>query len=500
MRSRTSGSAISSPWRGGTTSGSTRASPAGCSPRRPSTSIPIGRSGSTAMSAKQRAMAADARRTDAPDPAGGRRRDRGDGGVRRHHLQQGPGLHPHARKLSRRGRVPRRHPPLHAGARLQQRHDRRSVARARSGVRQAGGGDRGRLHRAGRRSARHQRETRCAGDRQSISAAAGALHHPRSGRRSRNAGRCRSRAGPLRATPPAGTRAAERRNHGASPPAAAASRSSSMSATSAITACNTTTRCSRRSPVGWRRCAPADRVNLLADTWALVEAGRAEPARLLRAGRRARRRRPPRRRGSRSIRTLDRIDHLQWDRAGPARLPGLCQGETAPGLRPARMGARSVGEPADRGLLRQRLIRALGDLGDEDIIGEAKRRFAAFLANPDSLPLGLRESGHAPCRPHRRPRDLRDPHGARRAKRPTRISACATIRRSPAPSIRSWPRETLAIALTDELPTNLVSSLFYWVAWDGEHAELAWTFIKTNFAALAAKQGPISAPTSLPTS
>ncbi len=36
----------------------------------------------------------------------------------------------------------------------------------------------------------------------------------------------------------------------------------------------------------------------------------------------------------------------------------------------------------------------------------------------------------------------------------------------------------------------MVSSLFYWVAWDGEHADLVWTFIKTNFAALAAKQGP----------
>ncbi len=38
----------------------------------------------------------------APDPAAGRQRDRGDGGFRRHHLQQGAGADPHARALSRR--------------------------------------------------------------------------------------------------------------------------------------------------------------------------------------------------------------------------------------------------------------------------------------------------------------------------------------------------------------------------------------------------------------
>ena len=75
----------------------------------------------------------------APDPAAGRQRDRGDGGVRRHHLQQGAGADPHARALSRRGRVPRRHPQIHGRPRLRQHHHRRSVAGAGGGLRQAGG-------------------------------------------------------------------------------------------------------------------------------------------------------------------------------------------------------------------------------------------------------------------------------------------------------------------------------------------------------------------------
>ena len=48
MRSRTNGSAISSPWHGGTISGSTKASRAGWRPRRPTISTPTGSRCSTA--------------------------------------------------------------------------------------------------------------------------------------------------------------------------------------------------------------------------------------------------------------------------------------------------------------------------------------------------------------------------------------------------------------------------------------------------------------------
>jgi len=50
--------------------------------------------------------------------------------------------------------------------------------------------------------------------------------------------------------------------------------------------------------------------------------------------------------------------------------------------------------------------------------------------------------------------------------------------------------ETLAIALTNELPTPLAGRLISEVASQGEHRDLAWNFVKANFAALAAKQGP----------
>jgi aminopeptidase N len=51
-------------------------------------------------------------------------------------------------------------------------------------------------------------------------------------------------------------------------------------------------------------------------------------------------------------------------------------------------------------------------------------------------------------------------------------------------------RETLALTLTDELPTTLTGRMISAVASAGEHRDLAWNFLKENFGTLAARQGP----------
>jgi aminopeptidase N len=43
-------------------------------------------------------------------------------------------------------------------------------------------------------------------------------------------------------------------------------------------------------------------------------------------------------------------------------------------------------------LLRARLIRTLGELGDEAVLAEARRRFDAFLQDAASLPPNLRDA------------------------------------------------------------------------------------------------------------
>jgi hypothetical protein len=136
-RWHTSGTATWSPWAGGTTSGSTRASPRGAPPRRPTCAIPAGNGGSC-EDARQGSR--DERRCApvvARDPAARHRRAAGGQRLRSgDHLQQGPGGAAHVRGLPGSGPVSQRRAPIYPRARVFQRHQRGSVERAQ----RAGGG------------------------------------------------------------------------------------------------------------------------------------------------------------------------------------------------------------------------------------------------------------------------------------------------------------------------------------------------------------------------
>jgi aminopeptidase N len=233
--------------------------------------------------------------------------------------------------------------------------------------------------------------------------------------------------------------------------------------------------------------APADRVNLLADSWALVEAGRLAPADLF-ALIEAAADDTTRAVWDQVIRILTRIDHLQRNRPERAAFQAYARGR----LRPAfeRIGwDRKPYKPAGDGLLRIRLIGALGDLGDQDVLAEAKRRFTRFLQDPNSLRPGLRDAvvrlaGRTADRPTYDAL-LRLARQATDAGERVRYYTAAASAADP-----DLARETLAITLTDELPTTLVGSLIFTVAWSGERPEVALEFVRSNFDALAAKQGP----------
>ncbi len=235
------------------------------------------------------------------------------------------------------------------------------------------------------------------------------------------------------------------------------------------------------------RLTAVDRASLLGDTWALVEAGRTAPAaffdlaeRVVGDDNRAV--------VDQIIRPLSRIDHLQWGR--PERAAFQAYGRAV--LRPVfdRIGWEAApGEPADRPLLRTRLIGMLGNFGDEAIVAEAKLRFAKFVSDPASLPPALRDTvtGLAGRYADRAGYDtlLALGRAATNTDQRVRYYMAAASARDPA-----LANATLAIALTDELPTTLVGRLISEVASGGEHRDLAWSFVKANFAALAAKQGP----------
>jgi aminopeptidase N len=232
--------------------------------------------------------------------------------------------------------------------------------------------------------------------------------------------------------------------------------------------------------------APEDRVGFVADSWALVQAGRAEPRSYLAL-----------------IDQIHNDDHRAvWDQVIGAltRLDRLALG------RPEREGLRNYARARlrpvfdrlgwdakiaddDDALLRSSLIRTLGDFGDADILAEAKRRFQGFLQNPQSLPNALRDpvihlAGIGA--------DRADHDALLALARKTTVTServryyyAAAGARDP-----SLARATLALTLTDELPNTIVAGIINEVAASGEQPDLAWDFVQKNFDALVARQGP----------
>jgi aminopeptidase N len=231
--------------------------------------------------------------------------------------------------------------------------------------------------------------------------------------------------------------------------------------------------------------APADRVNLLADTWALVEAGRSAPASVFelidQLGNE-----DSRAVWDQILRIFSRIDHLEKGRPGRAPFQAYARSRLQPVF--ARIGWEPKAEEMqDVATLRARLIGTLGQFGDEAVMAEAKRRFTAFLQNPESLSADLREPvTHLVGRTgDRATYDTLLALGRKTTNTSERVRYYSAAAGALDPNLA---KDSLAIALTDELPNSLVGALIFWVA--AEHRELAWDFVRANFAALAAKQGP----------
>ena len=134
--------------------------------------------------------------------------------------------------------------------------------------------------------------------------------------------------------------------------------------------------------------APGDRVDLLADEWALVAAGRARVAEYLDLTRRLTTE-------STLVVWSDVIDKLVAidDLARQAPVRAAFRRYALHLLRPvfARIGWDARADETNQTvLLRTALIGALGRFGDAAVIAECKRRFTAFVADPASLAPNLR--------------------------------------------------------------------------------------------------------------
>lgn len=233
--------------------------------------------------------------------------------------------------------------------------------------------------------------------------------------------------------------------------------------------------------------APEDRLNFLSDSWALVQAGRAEPSSYLALlGRIATN--DQRAIWDQVIGALTHLNRLARDQAGRPALQAFARATLHPVF--DRLGWDGSGSADDDdALLRASLIRTLGEFGDDDVTAEAKRRFERFVQDPNSLPPGLRDPvAHVVGISADRPTYDTLLSLARKA-----TSTDERLRYYYAAASAHDPvlaRATLKLTLTNELPTAIAAGVINTVASSGEQPELAWHFVQKHYDALFARLGP----------
>jgi aminopeptidase N len=227
-----------------------------------------------------------------------------------------------------------------------------------------------------------------------------------------------------------------------------------------------------------------DRVNLMSDAWALVQAGRAPVSlyfglveKLPVSADLAER--------EQIINVLDFVNGLLVGSSEREKFQAYARSLLRPTF--VTLGWEpKPDESPNAGRLRASLISALGDLNDPEVLAGCRERFENYLADPASLSPDLRGPvlamvGHTADEKiwnklHElglKTTSIEDQQNYYDAL------ACATD-----PKL---VKRTLAIALTDELPTSRATFLVSRVARDSGHPDIAWEFAKANMKALLAK-------------
>jgi aminopeptidase N len=237
------------------------------------------------------------------------------------------------------------------------------------------------------------------------------------------------------------------------------------------------------------RLSEADRVNLLTDAWALVEANRKPLShyltlvdQLLKDDQLAV-----------YDQVIDTFTFINRLLAGDPMRPRFQQFARAL-LRPAFDRVRwepKTGEPASRSFLRGSLIRGLALLNDSDIIAGCRSRFDQFLADPAAIPPDLRPDILSVVGRYADSQTWEKLHqlGLKTTSTEEKQQYYEALASAIDPRLAS---RTLAISLTDELPTSRAAFLLPFVARYGEHPDLAWEYAQAHMKELLAKQDSLS--------
>jgi aminopeptidase N len=228
----------------------------------------------------------------------------------------------------------------------------------------------------------------------------------------------------------------------------------------------------------------ADKVNLVSDMWALVEADRGSITdyfKLLEALRDEN--------GlalwEEITATLSAIDFLYL--GNTERTAFQAYGRWL--LKPVfdRVGwEQKKGEQVADGLLRTKLIAELSEFSDGDVIAGARERFKKFLADPNTLPADLRPALLDVVGRYANPQMWDKLHelGLKTQSIEEKGNFYHAMAAALNPEIA---KRMLPLSLTAELPTSLATRLVIWVASAGEQPEIAWNFAQANREKLDAK-------------
>ena len=233
----------------------------------------------------------------------------------------------------------------------------------------------------------------------------------------------------------------------------------------------------------------ADRVNLLGDAWAFVQANRAPlstyfdlieklPAGVELAER------------DQIINAFDYINRLLIGNSARGKFRDYARSILRPTFDQLGWEPRKDETPG-AALLRASLIEALGDLNDQQIVAGCRERFQKYVVDSGSIPPDLRASifhvvGHyADDATWSKLHNL----GLKTTSTEEKQNYYDALATALDPKLVA---KTLQISLTDELPTSRAIFLVGKVARDSDHPDLAWDFAKANMKALLAKSDALA--------
>jgi aminopeptidase N len=233
-----------------------------------------------------------------------------------------------------------------------------------------------------------------------------------------------------------------------------------------------------------------DRVNLLSDAWALVQANRAPlslylglveklPTKTELAER------------EQIMHVFDFTNRLLAAEPSREKFQKYARSILRPSFDEVGWEPKS-GEPVKIALLRASLIKALGDLNDKEIVAGCRDRFQKYLADPKSLAPDLRPSVLATVGRYGDEPTWNKLHelGLKTTSIEEKQNYYDALAAAIDPKLAA---RTLEISLGDELPTSRAAYLVGKVGRQSDHPEVAWNFAKAHMKQLLAKTDALAA-------